>query len=686
MIGAAFVATNISEIVAAKASSSEFPVPFHVTARVVQSFIGPRDTMFKVDDGNAFTQINGLRGDVYVTAGDIVELAGRIRPSPYSGMVEAWYTNIVKIGHGQAPKPEPAGLAELLSGQKDGMFVRVRGTIQSVLPSELSTNWVVIAVNCGGEFLLASTPRNDGVEKALSTLVDSTVDIDCFCIPDDGSKRRHAGRVLHFSSPQSIHVVKPAPSDAFDAPSVSSIGNLQPSTIATLGRHRAKCRAIAVWSGGNALAKTEDGETMRISFQPGPMPTTGDFIEVSGYPESDLHHINISEAVWRMAAPFPADDPPPEEIDARQILLRGDGIAVEPCFDGKTVRLSGILSKLPANDGSGGDIIIESKGYLVPVKVAHCPWGQSEIGSLVEATGICVLDLVNWHPRASFPQVRGFSIVTRSASDLKILVHPPWWTARRLLAAIGALSVMLFAILIWNGSLRLMVSRKSRELLRQSIKSISARLKVDERTRLAVELHDSLAQSLSGVSMELDAATEFREQSADEMAAHLGIATRMLKSCRDELRNCLWDLRNDALDAADMSQAIRKALLPQTDASNLDVHFDVPRHALSDNTAHAVLRIVRELVLNAIRHGNAEHVEIKGAIGSESLDFSVQDDGLGFDVDAAPGVLQGHFGLQGVRERVMKLEGKLSVESIIGKGTIVSVSIPVVHRGGLGNG
>ena len=105
------------------------------------------------------------------------------------------------------------------------------------------------------------------------------------------------------------------------------------------------------------------------------------------------------------------------------------------------------------------------------------------------------------------------------------------------------------------------------------------------------------------------------------------------------------------------------------------MHFDVPRHALSDNTAHAVLRIVRELVLNAIRHGNAEHVEIKGAIGSESLDFSVQDDGFGFDVDAAPGVLQGHFGLQGVRERVNKLQGKMQIEGAPGHGARIIVEI-----------
>ena len=101
--------------------------------------------------------------------------------------------------------------------------------------------------------------------------------------------------------------------------------------------------------------------------------------------------------------------------------------------------------------------------------------------------------------------------------------------------------------------------------------------------------------------------------------------------------------------------------------------FGVPRARFTDNTTHNLLRIVRELVANAIRHGRAKTVRIAGEEHDGTIRFSVRDDGCGFDPETAPGPAQGHFGLRGIRERLNALNGTLTVESAPGQGTKATV-------------
>jgi signal transduction histidine kinase len=110
---------------------------------------------------------------------------------------------------------------------------------------------------------------------------------------------------------------------------------------------------------------------------------------------------------------------------------------------------------------------------------------------------------------------------------------------------------------------------------------------------------------------------------------------------------------------------------------DLAIRFNVPRKALSDDIAHVLMRIVRELVQNAVRHGGASQVKIAGSLDGDSLRFSVSDNGCGFDPATRPGVMQGHFGLQGIHERVNQLNGDLSIESAPGKGAKVSIRLKV---------
>ena len=96
-----------------------------------------------------------------------------------------------------------------------------------------------------------------------------------------------------------------------------------------------------------------------------------------------------------------------------------------------------------------------------------------------------------------------------------------------------------------------------------------------------------------------------------------------------------------------------------------------------DTTAHAILSILRELTGNAIRHGGATRVEVEGSVEPDRIVFTVRDNGSGFDPAACAGPAQGHFGLEGVRNRLAKLGGAFTIESAPGAGTTAVVSIPL---------
>lgn len=175
--------------------------------------------------------------------------------------------------------------------------------------------------------------------------------------------------------------------------------------------------------------------------------------------------------------------------------------------------------------------------------------------------------------------------------------------------------------------------------------------------------------------MELDAARELDADLPPAVQRHLARASRTLDSCRMEMRNCLWDLRSQALEAPDMNKAIHLTLDPAIGDTNVSIRFNVPRNRLTDNTAHTILRIIRELATNAIRHGRATAIQIAGGIEGDQLTFSVYDNGCGFDPETVPGIAEGHFGLLGIRERIDLLGGELSVRSGNGNGTKISIRL-----------
>jgi signal transduction histidine kinase len=313
---------------------------------------------------------------------------------------------------------------------------------------------------------------------------------------------------------------------------------------------------------------------------------------------------------------------------------------------------------------------------MLPVDTTPAPTAIKlvKVGYQVEVTGVCIMEGENWSPYSAFPQIHGVLLVVRTPDDIHVIDRPSWWTAGRLLAALAILLIILGGILFWNIQLRKAVRKREIELKHEIFNHVNSDMKIRERNNLSIELHDSLSQGLTGVSMEIDTARRLTDDPAG-ITRHLKLAARSLKSCLDELKACIHDLRTNTLGDCDMDESIRRTLVPFISDTELSIRFNVPRNLISDNIAHNVLRIIRELVVNAVRHGQASSVKIAGSIAGQTLCFSVQDNGCGFDPTTCPGPDQGHFGLQGIRERLKRLNGSLTIGGKGINGTRAAVMI-----------
>ena len=134
--------------------------------------------------------------------------------------------------------------------------------------------------------------------------------------------------------------------------------------------------------------------------------------------------------------------------------------------------------------------------------------------------------MANWQPNAPFPHVEGFAIVVRTPDDIRILSRPPWWTPGRLLTVIGALLAALAGVFAWNRSLNRLAEMRGRELTEETVARVTADLKVGERTRLAVELHDALSQNLTGAALEIETSDVLIDNAPSKAHHHLGIAAK----------------------------------------------------------------------------------------------------------------------------------------------------------------
>ena len=215
--------------------------------------------------------------------------------------------------------------------------------------------------------------------------------------------------------------------------------------------------------------------------------------------------------------------------------------------------------------------------------------------------------------------------------------------------------------------------------LHEIAREFNARLeeRVNERTRIAGELHDTLLQSFHGLMFRFQAARNIVLRRPDEAVQALDAALERTEQAIAEGRNAIQGLRSSTTVSNELAQAVT-ALGEElaSDSARFHVVVQGPPQDLHPILRDEVYAITREAVRNAFRHAQARHIEVEITYNESSFQLRIRDDGKGMDAGIVAEGRAGHYGVPGMRERAKRIGGKLDVWTGTGTGTEIELSIP----------
>ena len=256
-------------------------------------------------------------------------------------------------------------------------------------------------------------------------------------------------------------------------------------------------------------------------------------------------------------------------------------------------------------------------------------------------------------------------------ATLDFSVAPAWYqTIWFRVSCLGGLVLLLWALY----QLRL------QQLERQFGKQVEAR--VNERTRIARDLHDTLLQSFQGLLMRFQAVSN--ELAEGELKQELDEAIDRATGAITEGRDAVQGLRSSVVERNDLAAALgtlgKELAAPSSQPPEFTMQVEGAAHDLHPILRDEVYRVAGEALRNAFRHADARRIEVEIRYDERVFRLRVRDDGKGIGPNLlAEGGRAGHFGLRGMRERAKRVEGKLTVWSELGSGTEVELRVPASH-------
>ena len=630
-------------------SPEQASLGYPVLIRGVITMDAPAPDFF-VQDATAGIYVEGSVSPKYPhLLSQLVEIEGVTGPGKFAPVIRE--TNLRVLGEGVLPKAQLFRLSELANGQEDSQWSQVRGIVRSAAVDRTSWREVALAMRVaseGGEFNVRVPIAH---EQDFSSWVDSEVLIEGVCGSLYNTNRQLTGILFYVPRLSFIKVE----ALAAEVP----LSKLLQFAPAEGTRHRVRVRGIVGYQQlGNALFLQSQGKGLRVLTKQSTPVEIGDLVDVLGFPATGESAPMLEDAVFHRFRP-------------RENARTGE--TEPPCtvgaIDGAVVTTDAkILNHQAQPDGlrlmlQQGDMFFDA---TVPPGVVAERLLSIPLNSGVRVTGIC---LVRSGGLWQTPQ--SFRMLLRLPADVVVLSTPTWWNSRHTLWLLGIIGGVLLAVIVWV----VVLGRRLQEqmaIIRQKLR-ISAVL--EERHRIARELHDTLEQELAGITMQLDLAVDCFQQAP-------GVAQHALQTARDmsrhsmvEARRSVWDLRCQLLEDGDLVSALAQIVEPLVPREHTSVDFKIQGTPvrLSRPVEMNLLRIGQEAVANAVKHGGAGQVCVELRYAPDSVCLAVSDDGQGFALGQSSPA--GHFGLLDMRERAQSMGSHLRVESELGRGTRIAVEV-----------
>ena len=331
--------------------------------------------------------------------------------------------------------------------------------------------------------------------------------------------------------------------------------------------------------------------------------------------------------------------------------------AATGAFDAQYVEVQGRLEE-KHNDGNGTETLTledESQSFMALVSGTG---RTSQLKGLKEKSklrlrGICVTDSRYTH------DLTGFALLLPSSGDIEVLEGPPWWGPAHMIEL--AAGVLLLLISVMTGLF--LVERWRMQAV------------LDERQRLAHEMHDTLAQSFAGLGFQLQAIRDDVDDGID-ISSQLDLAQGMVRNSHEEARRSISALRPEHLESVGLLSALEQCarrMISQSSYVEVTTASKGEAQSIPLRVSDTLLRIGYEAIANAIRHGDCTRVSISLLYGKSTVEMIIEDNGVGFVVSSD----SAGFGIRGMHKRADNISAHFRINSSPGEGTAVHVVAPL---------
>jgi signal transduction histidine kinase len=592
-----------------------------------------------------------------INAGDEVEIEGTIKPGDYAPLVFAEHLRV--LGRAALPTPDKFSYEQLAVGKEDCQWVEVQGVVRSVIPATKDRMRLDLMLN--GQRLTALVGHLDMADA--ERLICATVRMQGVCRVRFNRKRQLRAPYLSVTSLSNIVVEVPAPSEIVEVPLASL---LQFKSEGYYGR-RVKVQGVVTERKGNSLFIQNGGAGLYVkSGQTNPV-SPGDVVQVIGFPVLGQYAPVLEDAIFRVIGH--QSEPAPVRVRIDQ-LPSGS-------YDTVLVRLRGRLVNRIERMGEQ-ILVLEAEDLILNARLdstkADSRFAALQKGSELELTGVCLAQPVeNWNPSLkNHPDA--FQLLLRSSDDVAVIRNPPWWTLSHLLWMLGIMSVVLLAGFAWGFALNRKV-RQQTAIIQQKLQREAV---LEERTRLAREFHDTLEQELVAITIQLETVASQFDAAPRAARQMLELACNMTRRSLFEARRSVWDLRSHLLENSNLVTAISEVAKLMATSTHVAISVEtsgVPGK-LPLQIENNLLRIAQEALTNALKHALATQIVVRLHYAPGKVSLRVMDDGAGFDTNNSRSIIYGgHFGLQDMSERTMKMGGRFDVISAPGQGTEILVEV-----------